>query len=84
MIYHFMFGPPYEAGCTVCSSIADNFNANAPHLNAGDVTVLLVSRAPLDRLCLQGADGLGQPGLGLDGRQTTSTAISASCTPRRS
>jgi predicted dithiol-disulfide oxidoreductase (DUF899 family) len=50
MIYHFMFGPPYEAGCTVCSSIADNFNANAPHLNAGDVTVLLVSRAPLDRL----------------------------------
>jgi len=50
MIYHFMFGPPYEAGCTVCSSIADNFNANAPHLNGGDTTVLLVSRAPLDRL----------------------------------
>jgi predicted dithiol-disulfide oxidoreductase (DUF899 family) len=50
MIYHFMFGPPYESGCTVCSSIADNFNANAPHLNAGDTTVLLVSRAPLDRL----------------------------------
>jgi predicted dithiol-disulfide oxidoreductase (DUF899 family) len=50
MIYHFMFGPPYEAGCTVCSSIADNFNANAPHLKAGDVNVVLVSRAPLDRL----------------------------------
>jgi predicted dithiol-disulfide oxidoreductase (DUF899 family) len=50
MIYHFMFGPPYESGCTVCSSIADNFNANAPHLNAGDVTVLLVSRAPVDKL----------------------------------
>jgi predicted dithiol-disulfide oxidoreductase (DUF899 family) len=50
MVYHFMFGPPYESGCTVCSSIADNFNANAPHLNAGDVTVVLVSRAPLDRL----------------------------------
>src|SRR5215211_4513066 len=50
LIYHFMFGPPYEAGCTVCSSIADNLNANAPHLNAGDVTVLLVSRAPVDRL----------------------------------
>ena len=45
-----MFGPPYEAGCTVCSSIADNLNANAPHLNAGDVTVVLVSRAPVDRL----------------------------------
>jgi predicted dithiol-disulfide oxidoreductase (DUF899 family) len=50
LIYHLMFGPPYEAACTVCSSIADNFNANAPHLNAGDVTVVLVSRAPLDRL----------------------------------
>jgi predicted dithiol-disulfide oxidoreductase (DUF899 family) len=50
MIYHFMFGPPYDAGCTVCSSIADNINANAPHLRAGDVTVLLASRAPLDRL----------------------------------
>ena len=50
LVYHFMFGPPYEAGCTVCSSIADNLNANAPHVNAGDATVLLVSRAPLDRL----------------------------------
>jgi predicted dithiol-disulfide oxidoreductase (DUF899 family) len=63
MIYHFMFGPPYDAGCTVCSSIADNFNANAPHLNAADVTVLLVSRAPLDRLqdykARMGWDNLG-------------------------
>jgi predicted dithiol-disulfide oxidoreductase (DUF899 family) len=50
LVYHFMFGPSYEAGCTVCSSIADNLNANAPHVNAGEVTVLLVSRAPLDRL----------------------------------
>jgi predicted dithiol-disulfide oxidoreductase (DUF899 family) len=50
LVYHFMFGPPYEAGCTVCSSIADNLNANAPHLNAADVTVLLVSRAPVERL----------------------------------
>jgi predicted dithiol-disulfide oxidoreductase (DUF899 family) len=50
LIYHFMFGPPYSAGCSVCSSIADNINANAPHLKAGDVTPLLVSRAPVDRL----------------------------------
>jgi predicted dithiol-disulfide oxidoreductase (DUF899 family) len=50
LIYHFMFGPPYEAGCTVCSSIADNINANAAHLAARDVTMLLVSRAPLERL----------------------------------
>jgi predicted dithiol-disulfide oxidoreductase (DUF899 family) len=50
LVYHFMFGPPYEAGCSVCSSIADNINANAPHLKAGGVNVVLVSRAPLDRL----------------------------------
>jgi predicted dithiol-disulfide oxidoreductase (DUF899 family) len=50
IVYHFMFGPPYEAGCITCSSIADNLNANAPHLNEGDTTVKLVSRAPVDRL----------------------------------
>jgi predicted dithiol-disulfide oxidoreductase (DUF899 family) len=51
MLYHFMFGPQYEAGgCPVCSSIADNLNANAPHLAARDTTLLLSSRAPLERL----------------------------------
>src|ERR671910_2144088 len=50
MIYHFMFGPPYEAGCTVCSSIADTLAPQVPHLKARDTTVLLVSRAPVDRL----------------------------------
>ena len=50
LIYHFMFGPPYEAGCTVCSSIADNIDANVPHLRARDATTLLVSRAPLEKL----------------------------------
>ncbi len=50
LIYHFMFGPPYEAGCTVCSSITDTIAANAVHLAARDVTMLLVSRAPLERL----------------------------------
>ena len=50
LIYHFMFGPPYEAGCTVCSSIADSIDANVPHLRARDVTMLLVSRAPLEKL----------------------------------
>src|SRR3954462_4340910 len=34
LIYHFMFGPDYEAGCPVCSSIADNVDANLPHLRA--------------------------------------------------
>ena len=50
LIYHFMFGPPYEAGCTVCSSIADTIAPNAVHLAARDVTMLLVSRAPVERL----------------------------------
>jgi predicted dithiol-disulfide oxidoreductase (DUF899 family) len=50
LIYHFMFGPEYEAGCPVCSSIADNLNANLPHLGARDVTLICSSRAPLDKL----------------------------------
>jgi predicted dithiol-disulfide oxidoreductase (DUF899 family) len=50
LIYHFMFGPPYEAGCTVCSSIADTIAPNVVHLAGRDVTMLLVSRAPLEKL----------------------------------
>ena len=50
LIYHFMFGPVYEAGCTVCSSIADNIDPNVAHLKARDVTMMLVSRAPLEKL----------------------------------
>jgi len=50
LIYHFMFGPPYEAGCTVCSSIADSLDPNAVHLAARDVKLMLVSRAPLEKL----------------------------------
>src|SRR5437588_6433942 len=50
LIYHFMFGPSYEAGCTVCSSIADNIDPNVAHLKARDVTMMLVSRAPLEKL----------------------------------
>src|ERR671925_2012948 len=50
LIYHFMFGPVYEAGCPVCSSIADNLDPNVVHLKARDTTMLLVSRAPLERL----------------------------------
>jgi predicted dithiol-disulfide oxidoreductase (DUF899 family) len=50
MIYHFMFGPPYEAGCPVCSSIADTLAPQVPHLKARDATLLLASRAPLAKL----------------------------------
>jgi predicted dithiol-disulfide oxidoreductase (DUF899 family) len=50
LIYHFMFGPPYEAGCTVCSSITDTLDPNAVHLAARDVKLMLVSRAPVEKL----------------------------------
>ena len=48
LVYHFMFGPSYAAGCPTCSSVADNVNGVLPHLNARDVTMLLVSQAPLE------------------------------------
>ena len=47
VVYHFMFGPGWEAGCKSCSFWADNFNNILPHLNARDVTLIAVSRAPL-------------------------------------
>jgi predicted dithiol-disulfide oxidoreductase (DUF899 family) len=50
LVYHFMFGPEYEAGCPVCSSIADNLDPNAVHLRARDVTLICSSRAPLEKL----------------------------------
>ena len=50
LIYHFMFGPSYAAGCPTCSSIADSINGVLPHLNARDVTMLVVSQAPLETL----------------------------------
>jgi predicted dithiol-disulfide oxidoreductase (DUF899 family) len=50
MIYHFMFGPPYEAGCPTCTSIGDTLNPQVPHLRARDTTLLLASRAPLEKL----------------------------------
>jgi predicted dithiol-disulfide oxidoreductase (DUF899 family) len=50
LVYNFMFGPAYEAGCPVCSSGADTYDGAVRHLNARDVTFLLISRAPLERL----------------------------------
>lgn len=50
LVYHFMFGPEYDAGCPSCSSIADSFNGCAPHLANHDVMFWAVSRAPLDKL----------------------------------
>jgi predicted dithiol-disulfide oxidoreductase (DUF899 family) len=50
LAYHFMFGPGYEAGCPSCSSTADSFNGVLSHLKACDVTMICVSRAPVDKL----------------------------------
>jgi predicted dithiol-disulfide oxidoreductase (DUF899 family) len=50
LVYHFMFGPDYKAGCPSCSAIADGFNGFAVHLANHDVALTAVSRAPLAKL----------------------------------
>src|SRR5205807_9186305 len=50
LVYHFMFGPDYKAGCPSCSAIADGFNGFAVHLANHDVMLCAVSRAPLAKL----------------------------------
>jgi predicted dithiol-disulfide oxidoreductase (DUF899 family) len=50
LVYHFMFGPDYKAGCPSCSAIADGFNGSVIHLANHDVTLTAVSRAPLAKL----------------------------------
>jgi predicted dithiol-disulfide oxidoreductase (DUF899 family) len=50
VVYHFMFGPDWDAGCPHCSRWADNFNGVIVHLNQRDVTMVAVSRAPYAKL----------------------------------
>ena len=50
VVYHFMFGPDWDAGCPHCSRWADNFNGIIVHLNQRDVTLVAVSRAPYEKL----------------------------------
>jgi len=47
LVYHFMFGPDYTAGCPACSAIADGFAGSAVHLANHDVTLMAISRAPI-------------------------------------
>jgi predicted dithiol-disulfide oxidoreductase (DUF899 family) len=47
LIYHFMFGPDYTAGCPACSAIADGFNGSVVHLENHDVAMMAMSRAPI-------------------------------------
>ena len=50
VVYHFMFGPDWEAGCKSCSFWADNFNGITAHMGQRDATLIAVSRAPLAKL----------------------------------
>ncbi|MFS8044678.1 DUF899 domain-containing protein [Rhizobium sp. BR 314] len=50
IVYHFMLGPDWDAGCTGCSFLADHFDGALPHLNHHDVTLVAVSRAPLEKV----------------------------------
>src|SRR5215207_382494 len=50
LVYHFMFGPDYTAGCATCSTIADGFDGFVAHLANHDVMLWAVSRAPLAKL----------------------------------
>lgn len=50
IVYHFMYGPDWDAGCKSCSFLADHFNPAVIHLKARDVSMVAVSKAPLDKL----------------------------------
>ncbi|MFC6444996.1 DUF899 domain-containing protein [Shinella zoogloeoides] len=54
IVYHFMYGPDWEAGCPGCSFMADHIDGMLPHLNNHDVTMIAVSRAPLEKLAAYG------------------------------
>ncbi len=81
LVYHFMFGPDYTAGCPSCSMIADGFDGFAVHLANHDVTLTAVSRAPLDKLLAYRRGWAGA----FPGRRrmaATSISTSASASPR--
>jgi predicted dithiol-disulfide oxidoreductase (DUF899 family) len=50
LVYHFMYGPDWDAGCEGCSLVSDHFDGGMVHLNQRDVTMVCVSRAPLEKL----------------------------------
>ena len=81
LIYHFMFGPDYGAGCPSCSAIADGFDGFVVHLAHHDVTLSAVSRAPLAKL--QAHASHGGSTAGLPGLPAESPAPSSSPARRR-
>jgi predicted dithiol-disulfide oxidoreductase (DUF899 family) len=84
LVYHFMFGPSYEAGCPTCSSIADGVNGVVPHLNAHDVTMLFVSQAPVAKLqAYKGAWAGASPGCRRPTVSSTWISVSRAARSRR-
>ena len=83
LVYHFMFGPDYKAGCASCSSIADGFNGIAVHLANHDVMLWAASRAPLAKLQAF-RQRMGWTFPGPHRRAATSTTTSTSPSPRSS
>ena len=79
LVYHFMFGPDYSAGCPSCSAIADGFDGSVVHLANHDVTLSAVSRAPLAKLqAFKRRMGWGLPGRPRSAATSTSTSTSRS------
>jgi predicted dithiol-disulfide oxidoreductase (DUF899 family) len=83
LVYHFMFGPDYTAGCPSCSAIADGFDGFVVHLANHDVTLSAVSRAPLQRLQAY-KQRMGWSFRGPPRSATTSTSTSTSRSLRSS
>jgi predicted dithiol-disulfide oxidoreductase (DUF899 family) len=50
LVYQLMFGPTYEAACPGCTGLADHFDGALPHMNARDITLMAISRAPIEKL----------------------------------
>ena len=84
LVYHFMFGPDYKAGCVSCSAIADGFNGIAVHLANHDVNLWAVSRAPLAKLLdYQQTHGLDVP-VGVVRRRRLQLRLQRRRSPRKS
>ena len=83
MVYHYMFGPDYTAGCATCSTIADGFNGFAIHLANHDVT-LWRCRGRRSRSCRRTSGGWGGPFPGRPRSAATSTSTSTPRSPRSS
>src|SRR5213594_4213783 len=80
LVYHFMFGPEYTAGCSTCSAIADGFNGFVVHLENHDVAFSAISRAPSPS-CRRTSDGWGGRFPGRHRSAATSTPTSAFGSP---